>query len=189
MILDIIQYGHNTLRQKAATITAEQLKDPQLVTLVQNMIETMNDAHGIGLAAPQINESLQLAVVDLGGEDEGNTVLELNDKAVSLESITPLVFINPQLEFFPKHKEKMQEGCLSIQNLQATVIRPTLIKMTYLDLEGNTHTLKCDGLLARAIQHEFDHLEGILFTDRVSSLNKPKVKKQLEALLKPKSFF
>ncbi len=189
MILEIIQYGHPTLRKKAANLSVEGIKEPQLAQLVENMLETMEHAQGIGLAAPQINESLQLAVIDLGGEDESNTLLELDGKSVQLEDIMPLTFINPELKLYPKVKDKMQEGCLSIQGLQATVIRPTVVEMTYLDLEGQEHTLKCDGLLGRAIQHECDHLEGILFTDRVGSLHKPKVKKQLEALLKPKSFF
>lgn len=186
MILDIIQYGHPTLRQKAANV---DIKDSSLAELVQNMLETMAHAQGIGLAAPQINKPLQLAVIDLGSEDETSTILELDGKTVDLASIMPLIFINPELKLFTKNKDKMQEGCLSIQELQAVVTRPTLIEMTYLDLDGNEHTLKCDGLLGRAIQHECDHLEGILFTDRVGSLHKPKVKKHLEALLKPKSFF
>ncbi|MFK7852357.1 MAG: peptide deformylase [Akkermansiaceae bacterium] len=179
MLLPIVQYGDPVLRKKCQPIESV---DDEIRNLVDDMIETMVDANGVGLAAPQIGKDLQLAVVDVSHDPECISYLRVNGKDTALEEIMPLVFINPSLEF-GKDKESELEGCLSIEDIQYEVRRPADIKATLPQLDGSTLVIETDGLLARAIQHETDHLNGVLFVDRLNAVGKVSVKNRLKRLL------
>jgi len=179
MILDIVQYGAPVLRERCAKV--EEV-DEGLRKLVDDMIETMNDAQGVGLAAPQVGVAIRLAVVDVSHDPECISFLKVNGEDAELASIMPLIFINPELEF-GKEREKDTEGCLSISEIRADVRRPAVVKAKLPQLDGSVLELETDGLLARAIQHETDHLNGVLFIDRVSPAAKVSVKRKLKRLI------
>jgi peptide deformylase len=152
-----------------------------LQQLVADMLETMYDANGVGLAAPQIGKPLRLAVVDVSHDPECITFLKVAGRDAPLASIMPLVFINPELEFTgPKVRDA--EGCLSIQDVRAEVSRPVSLKAKLPQLDGSILEIETDGLLARAIQHETDHLNGVLFIDRVSPAAKIGLRRKLRRL-------
>lgn len=178
MILEITQYGNPVLRKKCRKIEAV---DDALLELAQNMIETMVDAEGVGLAAPQVNEDIRMAVIDVSHDPECVSFLKVDGKDAKMEDVMPLVFINPTLELDGK-KENESEGCLSIHDIRANVRRPTVVKATLPQLDGSVLELETDGLLARAIQHEVDHLNGILFVDRISAAAKVSIKRKLRRL-------
>ncbi|MEM1085091.1 MAG: peptide deformylase [Verrucomicrobiota bacterium] len=178
MILDIVQYGHPVLRERCKAVAEV---DDKLRELVANMLETMYDANGVGLAAPQVGIALRLAVVDVAHNPECVSFLKVNGEDAELTSIMPLVFINPELEL-GEEREKDTEGCLSIRDVQADVKRPGSLKARLPQLDGSVLELETDGLLARAIQHETDHLNGVLFIDRVSSATKISLKRKLKRL-------
>jgi peptide deformylase len=178
MILEITQYGDPILRKKCRPIT--EIND-DLKELAQNMIETMVDAEGVGLAAPQVNQDIQMAVVDVSHDPSCISFLKVNGEDAQLADIMPLVFINPTLEL-DGPKESEQEGCLSIHDIRANVKRPTIVKATLPQLDGSVLVVESDGLLARALQHECDHLSGILFTDRISAAAKVSIKRKLRRL-------
>lgn len=146
------------------------------------MIETMIDANGVGLAAPQVGVDLQLAVIDVSHDPECISYLKVNGKHAELADFMPLVFINPKLEF-GQEKEIDFEGCLSIQGIRYEVRRPAEVKATLELLDGTTIVMETDGLLSRALQHEIDHLNGVLFVDRLSAVGKVSVKNRLKKLL------
>ncbi len=178
MILEITQYGNPVLRKKCRKVTEV---DDELRTLTQNMLETMADAHGVGLAAPQVGIDIRLAVIDVSHDPECISFLKVDGKKTALAEIMPLVFLNPELEF-GKEKERLEEGCLSIYEIKAPVKRPFVVEAKLEMLDGRVIELECDGLLARAIQHETDHLNGILFVDRLSPAAKISMKKRLKVL-------
>jgi len=179
MILDIVQYGAPILRQRCRSV---DVADERVHRLVADMLETMVDAHGVGLAAPQVGEDLRLAVIDVSHDPECVSYLRVNGESVDLESIMPLVFINPELEYGDE-KEIENEGCLSIQGIRAPVKRPSEVKATLPQLDGSVLVLETDGLLARALQHEIDHLNGVLFIDRLAPVAKVQMKNRLKRLL------
>jgi len=162
MILEITQFGDPILRKKCRTI---EKVDGAVREFADHMIETMVDADGVGLAAPQVNEDIRMAVVDVSHDPECVSFLKVNGEDAQMEDIMPLVFINPELEL-EGTKESESEGCLSIHDIRANVRRPTVIRAKLPQLDGSVIELETDGLLARAIQHEVDHLNGILFIDR-----------------------
>lgn len=178
MILPITQYGNPILRKKCRRIT--EVSD-QIHTLADDMIETMKEAEGVGLAAPQIDRDLQMAVVDVSHDPECITFLKVDGVDQKLEDFMPLVFINPVLDL-GKDKESSMEGCLSIREINAEVKRPIVVKAKLELLDGKIIELETDGLLARAIQHEVDHLNGVLFTDRISAAAKVSVRRKLKRL-------
>jgi peptide deformylase len=178
MILEIVQYGDPVLRKKCALV--EEVTD-EIRAMVDDMLETMEEAHGIGLAAPQIGRDIQLAVVDVSHDPGCVSYVRVDGEAVKLEEMMPLVFINPTLKF-GSEKESMEEGCLSIHDIRAEVTRPLDVSAELTTLEGKKVTLETDGLLARAIQHEVDHLNGILFVDRVTSAAKLSLRRKLKRL-------
>jgi len=179
MILEIVQYGHPVLRQRCAPITGVT---DEIRALAADMLETMVDAQGVGLAAPQVGQALRMAVIDVSHDPKCVTYLKVNGQDAALESIMPLVFINPEIEF-GQQKESEIEGCLSIQELRAEVRRPEAVKVKLTQLDGQVLELETDGLLARALQHEIDHLNGVLFVDRLTSVGKLSAKKKLKRLL------
>ena len=178
MILDIVIYGDPVLREKGLPVKEAT---PELFKLADDMIETMRAANGVGLAAQQIDVPLQLAVVDVSHDPECISYLRIDGEDADLVENMPLVFTNPVIEG-SKDREADAEGCLSFPDLRADVRRPAAIKATLTLLTGKTITLETDGLLARAIQHETDHLNGILFIDRVSSAAKLTLKRKIKRM-------
>lgn len=179
MILPIVQYGDPILRQQCRDVDSV---DDATLQLVSDMLETMVDANGVGLAAPQIGKDLRLAVIDVSHSPECVSYLKVNGEETLLTDIMPLVFINPTLEY-GEEKEYDMEGCLSIKGIRNEVRRPADVKATLPQLDGSTLIIETDGLLARALQHEIDHLNGILFIDRLSAVAKISVKNRLKRLI------
>ena len=142
----------------------------------------MNEAEGVGLAAPQIGISLQIAVIDLRKVEKRPSSMEIGGKPVEWKKHMPLVFCNPVLTLTRK-REDAEEGCLSFPGLSGAVRRSLRVQMDYLDLEGKKMSLAAGGLLARAIQHEVDHLQGILFIDRMDPEVRQPLKPALDELL------
>lgn len=178
MILEIVQYGHPVLRERCKRV--EQVDD-SIRILADDMLETMYDANGVGLAAPQVGVALRLAVIDVSHDPDCISFLKVDGKDAPLSSIMPLKFINPELEFTGP-KERDTEGCLSIQDIRAEVNRPGAVKATLPQLDGSVLMIETDGLLARALQHETDHLNGVLFIDRVSPATKISLRRKLRRL-------
>lgn len=171
MILPIVLYGNPVLRKKCPPVT--EITD-EIRTLAKDMLETMHDAHGVGLAGPQVARAIQMAVIELppqNAEKPNTTFVKLDGVEKHPDELGPVVFFNPKLEL---HRERAdgEEGCLSIPGLRSDVRRSATVTVTYMGLDGAIHTIECDGLLARAFQHEIDHLNGILFTDRLSAAAK-----------------
>jgi peptide deformylase len=184
MILEIVQYGHPVLRQKCREV---EVVDDEIRSLAADMLETMVDANGVGLAAPQIGRDIRMAVVDVSHDPECISYLRVNGEPAELDSIMPLVFINPQLEYGQDHEFGL-EGCLSIDGIRAEVRRPADVRATLPQLDGSVLVVESDGLLARALQHEIDHLNGVLFTDRLNTASKVTVKNRLKRLLEDNGY-
>lgn len=172
MILPIYTYGQPVLRKVAEDITPDY---PELPRLIQNMYETMERSEGIGLAAPQIGLAIRLVVIDLSVLSE-----DFPEYADCKHA-----YINPHiLEYDETEKDSSEEGCLSLPGVHEKVVRPTRIHVSYLDEEYKEHDEWVDGYLARVMQHEFDHLEGKVFTDHLMGLRRQMVKGKLSQLLK-----
>ena len=182
MILDIVQFGEPVLRKKCQPVGEV---DTKLEQFVKDMIETMNDAEGVGLAAPQVGADIRLAIVDTAHDPKCVSFFRVNGEEAKMEDHMPLVFINPELEFSGPQETDM-EGCLSIQEVRAKVKRRSVVKATLPQLDGSVMVVETDGLCSRAIQHEVDHLNGILFTDRISSTTKSRLKRKLKELSETK---
>lgn len=174
MILPIVAYGDPILKIVAADVPENS---SELVALIANMYETMYQAKGVGLAAPQIGQSLRLFIVDGApfADEEGD---EPDPKAVGIDSFKK-VFINPVIEEQTGDEWAFQEGCLSIPKIRENVNRREKIRVTYYDENWLLHEEQFDGYAARIIQHEFDHLEGILFTDKLPPLKRKLIAKRL----------
>jgi peptide deformylase len=179
MIREIVQYGHPVLRQRCRPVTEV---DDEIIELVADMLDTMVDANGVGLAAPQVGEDWRLAVIDVSHDPECVSFLKVNGEDADLVSIMPLIFINPEL-VFGQEKEFGMEGCLSIKGIRAEVRRPEAVKATLPQLDGSVLVVETDGLLARALQHEIDHLNGVLFVDRLPAVAKVSMRNRLKRLL------
>jgi peptide deformylase len=178
MKLKVVNYGDPVLRQKGAQIKSIT---PEIKELIAGMFETMHDAAGVGLAAQQVGRALQLAVIDVRAAKERPSTLELNGKPADVVRFMPLVLINPQIKPCGD-PVKGPEGCLSFPEIYADLFRPEYVEVTALDAEGRTMQFKAGGLLSRAIQHEVDHLNGILFIDRMSREVKLEIKGELDDL-------
>jgi len=178
MVLPIVKYGHPVLRQKGARITEIT---PEIRRLIANMLETMHASAGVGLAAQQAAQPIQLAVFDVREVRDRPSTLELGGQAATPADHMPMVLINP--EFTPTGARVVgAEGCLSFPEIFADIDRPESIEVRALDAKGKPIEFRCGGLLARAIQHEHDHLHGILFIDRMSAETKKRLKPELDAL-------
>ena len=180
MILPIVAYGSPMLKKKAEDISKDY---PKFDELLENMFETMYKASGVGLAAPQIGLSIRLFIVDAKpfSEEESLTDLEKNE----LESFKR-VFINPQIIEENGIEWDFNEGCLSIPDVHEDIFRKPEITVEYLDENFTPQKEKLTGLAARVVQHEYDHIEGILFTDRISNLKKRLIKNKLTNISKGK---
>ena len=157
-------YGNPVLREKGKSV---ETFDSDLKRLVSDMIETMYAEEGIGLAAQQIGIAQQICVVDVRPpkESEIHFNYSYDGKSIPLNLFMPLAIINPELEITDATKSLYQEGCLSFPNILGKVSRATAIRCQFQDTDGHSHTLEADGLLARCILHEVDHLNGVLFID------------------------
>ena len=180
MKLSIVQYGEPVLRAKGARVDKI---DRRIRELAQNMIETMHEAHGIGLAAQQIGEPLQLTVLDVSQVEDRPSTMKLNGENVDPKSVMPIVLINPEITLGTQ-TELGLEGCLSFPEITGDIERSISAAVRAEDLDGNEIEIEATGLLARAIQHEVDHLNGILFIDRMSSAAKAALSSKLKRLQK-----
>lgn len=178
MILDIVKYGSPVLRQRGATIESIT---PEIKQLIADMLETMVANHGVGLAAQQIGVAKQLAVIDVRGVDDRPSTLEQDGKPAPVDGFMPLVLINPVVKPVGEPVAG-PEGCLSFPEVFGDITRPATVDVTTLNPEGRTVQFRCGGLLARAVQHEVDHLNGILFIDRMDKKTKDELRGELEAL-------
>ena len=180
MKLSILQYGDPILRAKGKRVDKI---DNRIRELAQNMIETMHAANGVGLAAQQVGESLQLTVLDVSQVEDRPSTMKLNGKDIDPKNAMPLVLINPEIEL-RSETEVGTEGCLSFPEITGDIERAKFAVVRAENLEGETIEIETSGLLARAIQHELDHLNGILFIDRMSSAAKASLSSQLKRLQK-----
>ena len=181
MILSIFQYGDPILRTKGKQI--EKI-DNHIRELVANMIETMHAAHGVGLAAQQVGKALQLTVLDVSEVEDRASTMKLNGKEVDPKASMPLVLINPEIEVAGGATEIGTEGCLSFPEITGEIERAKSIIVHAQTLEDDKIDIEASGLLARAIQHEVDHLNGILFIDRMNSAAKAALSSRLKRLQK-----
>jgi peptide deformylase len=180
MILPIVAYGDTVLKKKAKEIDKDY---PELEGLIENMYETMYGAFGVGLAAPQIGLPIRLFLVDTEpfSEDE-----DLSEKDKAQMKDFKKTFINAQILEETGDEWAFNEGCLSIPDVREDVFRQPKITIQYQDENFETHVEAYDGLIARVIQHEYDHIEGILFTDKLSSFKKRLIKGKLTNISKGK---
>ena len=180
MILPIIAYGDPVLRKVGIDVDKEY---PNLSQLIQNMQETMVNANGIGLAAPQIGKAIRIFIVDTSPFENDK---DLDENERNFLATFKKVFINAKIIKEEGDEWAFNEGCLSIPDITEDVYREEKITIEYLDENFEKHTDALDGLAARVVQHEYDHIEGILFTDKISSLKKRLIKKKLENISKGK---
>lgn len=171
MILPIMAYGSPVLKQKAGFIDKDY---PGLTELIKNMFETMYKAPGVGLAAPQVGISIRLFVIDATPYSDEDPSLKGSKK----------VFINPEILNSDGDPYKFNEGCLSIPHIREDIERPPQIRLRYQDEDFKQYEEDFSGILARIIQHEYDHVDGILFTDRISAFKKTLLKSKLQNISK-----
>lgn len=171
MIYPIYAYGHQLLRKKSEDITKDY---PELQTIIHNMYETMYSSNGVGLAAPQIGKNIRLIVIDAKAYNEDYP------EAASFKK----VLINAKILETTGDPWLFNEGCLSVPEIREDISRPQKIKIEYMDENFNEHIEEYDGVIARIMLHEYDHLEGILFVDRVGSLKKTLLKRKLSDISK-----
>ena len=165
-ILEILVAPDPRLKTRAMPVT---VVDDRIRRLLDDMLETMYAAPGIGLAAPQVGEALRVVVVDIAQKDGVRA---------------PLRMVNPEIIWASEDQVPYEEGCLSLPEHYADVTRPRQVRVRYLDETGATHELEAEGLLAVCVQHELDHLEGTLFVDHVSALRRGMILKKLQKLKK-----
>ena len=181
MILPIVAYGDPVLKKRASEISKDT---PKLEETISNMYESMYGAHGVGLAAPQVGLSIRLFLVDTSPfADDDEYSVEEQEKLKRFKR----TFINAKIIEETGEEWAFNEGCLSIPNVREEVLRQPVIKVEYQDENFKSHTETFDGLIARVIQHEYDHIEGVLFTDKVSSLKKRLLKGKLINISKGKT--
>jgi peptide deformylase len=178
MILEIVKYGHPVLRKKGERI---ETITPEIKKLIADMFETMEANHGVGLAAQQVGVAKQLTVIDVRAVTDRPSTLELAGKPADVADIMPLVLINPEIT--PAGEPATGgEGCLSFPEIFAEISRPGTVDVKALDAKGKPIAFRCGGLLARAVQHETDHLNGLLFIDRMDKKTKAEIQPELDDL-------
>jgi peptide deformylase len=162
-ILKVARMGHPVLRQKAREVQRKEIGSPELERLIEDMIETMKEYTGIGLAAPQVHHSIRLALIEI--DEENPRYPEAGAQPLG-------VYINPKLTVLEDKEQAFWEGCLSVPELRGLVHRPRKILVEYLDRKGKPRELEAEGFLATVFQHEFDHLDGVLYVDRIKDPTK-----------------
>ena len=179
MILPIYTYGQPILREETAPVEEDS---PALQRLIDDMIETMHNAQGIGLAAPQVGRRERLFVADL--TSAADEIRAAHDGALPWWAEAPVAFLNPEIvEADPASVVEFEEGCLSIPGLAEYVARPDRLRLRFLDRHFQPHALDADDVLARVFQHELDHLDGVLFVDRLSPLRKRLLRRRLQEMV------
>lgn len=173
MIYSILKFGDDVLRQKSSPV-AEVTEDVR--KLVMNMLETMYASKGLGLAAEQIGRTECVCVIDVPHDAEKEDC-RVDNAAIAM----PLILINPEI-LASEGKQRNEEGCLSFPEINAPITRANQVTVTYLDIKGQRQTVTAKGLLARAVQHEIDHLNGVLLVDKMSPMQKLSVSGQLRRL-------
>ncbi|MCB0418009.1 MAG: peptide deformylase [Bdellovibrionaceae bacterium] len=158
-IRKVARMGHPVLRKVARDLKPEEIQSAEIQQLIEDMKATMREYGGIGIAAPQVHESVQLALIDLppSAEEPG-------------QSLT--VFVNPKIKVLDKEEQGYWEGCLSVPELRGLVFRPRKVEVSYLDEKGKKQSFVAEDFLATVVQHELDHLQGILFVDRIEDMTK-----------------
>ena len=179
MPLSVVKYGTPVLRQNGARIDSIT---PTIRKLAADMLETMYAYKGIGLAAQQVGLAAQLTVIDVRGVTDRPSSLELKGQPADVNGFMPLVLINPEVKPVGQPAAG-PEGCLSFPEIYANITRPDIVDVKALNLEGNPIEFRCGGLLARVVQHETDHLHGILFIDRMDKKTKADLRDELELLM------
>jgi peptide deformylase len=178
MILPVVKYGHPILRQKGAAI--EKIT-PEIKKLITDMFETMREKNGVGLAAQQVGRALQLTVIDVREAKDRPSTLELKGKPADVNKFMPLVLINPEIKPVGGPVAG-SEGCLSFPEIYAEITRPESVDVKALNEKLKPVEFRAGGLLARAVQHETDHLNGLLFIDRMERKKKEEFRNELDAL-------
>ncbi len=179
MVLEIVSYGHPALRAKGRKVS--EVND-EILQLVEDMLDTMEAANGVGLAAQQVGVPMQVCVVDITGVKDRPSQMWIDGESVDPEDYMPLILINPEITLSGRERSG-NEGCLSFPGLSGEVPRPEKVKVHSLDEEGHAQDFEASGLLARAIQHEFDHLQGVLYIDRMGQAERKRLAGDLEELL------
>tara|TARA_B100001248_G_scaffold262701_1_gene261173 strand:+ start:10823 stop:11389 length:567 start_codon:yes stop_codon:yes gene_type:complete len=174
-ILDVVTYPDPVLKKVAKKI---DLFNDELKTLATNMLETMYEAPGVGLAAPQVGQSIRMIVVDTRPSDENGPYISENMTDLEKQADYPLVMVNPEIKQKKGHI-KWEEGCLSVPGYTEEVERAAWVEVHYQDLDGNQHSMEADSLLGVCIQHEIDHLDGKVFIERLSQLKFDRIRKQI----------
>lgn len=178
MSLEIVTYGNPVLRTKGAAVPQITEKIRQLA---EEMLETMRKANGVGLAAQQVGLPIQMAIVDVAGVNDRPSTMKVDGKEVDLEQYMPLIFVNPKLEL-GKQTEIEAEGCLSFPEITGDISRSVELKATVTLMDGSSLSFEATGLLARALQHEVDHLNGVLFIDRMNAAAKASLSGKLKRM-------
>jgi peptide deformylase len=178
MILEVVKYGHPVLRQKGLRVGSV---DAEVKRLIADMFETMYAAKGVGLAAQQVGQALQLTVLDVRPATDRPSTIEVDGKTADVLDYMPLVLINPEIK--PDcDSVSGPEGCLSFPEMYADISRPEFVDVKATSDKGKAISFRAGGLLSRAIQHEVDHLNGILFIDRMDKKSKSELRAELDDL-------
>ncbi len=178
MVLPVVKFGDPVLRKRGARIESIT---PEVRQLIADMFETMESARGVGLAAQQVGHALQLTIVDVRGVKERPSQLWLDGQPADVEAFMPLVLINPVIK--PTgDPDRGPEGCLSFPEMYADVTRPSQVDVTALNERGEPFSFRAGGLLSRAVQHEVDHLNGILFIDRMDASSRQELDEEIKTL-------
>jgi peptide deformylase len=179
MILEIVKYGHPVLRDKGKRI---EKVTPELRTLAQDMIETMHANDGVGLAAQQVGRALQLTVIDVRGAKERPSTLVIDGESRDPNELMPMVLLNPVVTKLGAETVVAGEGCLSFPEINGDIERAARVRVEATALDGNPIVFECGGLLSRVAQHEVDHLNGILFVDRMDAALRASLSGKLKRL-------
>lgn len=178
MVLPVVKYGEPILRRKGQVVTTIT---PEIKAFVVDLLDTMYAAKGIGLASQQVGQARQIFVIDVRGVTDRPSTIDWAGKSPVVDEHMPLVFINPKVVPLGAEVEG-PEGCLSFPEIYADIPRPAAAEVEALDVEGRPFKFRCGGLLARAIQHEYDHLQGVLFIDRMSRETRADLKSEIAEL-------
>ena len=180
MVLEIVKYGNPVLRAKGLEVGDA---DERAKKLADDMLDTMRAANGVGLAAQQVGVPIQLTVIDVSGVEDRPSEMIMDGKSVSIAAFMPLILLNPAI-VLGKETEESVEGCLSFPELNGDIVRATSVKVKAKKLDGSPIEFEARGLLCRAVQHEVDHLNGILFIDRMNSAVRTSLAGKLKRLQK-----
>lgn len=178
MVLEIVKYGNPVLRAKGLQVGDS---DERARKLADDMLETMRAANGVGLAAQQVGVPIQLAVIDVSGVEDRPSEMLIGGKPVDIAAFMPMILVNPVIEL-GKESEEGTEGCLSFPDMSGEIVRAASVKVKAKKLDGSLLEFEARGLLSRAVQHEVDHLNGILFIDRMDTDTRSEVKADVDDL-------